>query len=394
MKIVGNSNFQKAANTSLILNYLRHVESTSRSEMAQKLGLQPSTVTYIVERLEKGGILRTCAPPDTLPHKSGRKPVGIGLNPQFGQVIGLDLQADYYHAIITDIRGVEITSRRASLSPKLTTIQDRLLAAVEDLHPALDSQVQVLGMGLALPGVVDSNQRIVKDCWTHSLLNYSLGEFLDSQFTFPVVVENDANCCARHIQWSTEESEHEDCLYLLSKFHDRRHLPPNVPPIGIGLGLILGGKLHTGSSHEAGEYQSVHTPDSRVAHWQLSLENNELDHLNQDEEVRQRVVTELLGNMLFLMRILNPRVLHIGGNIGEWGALIQKSLETEYQEGWRPLKEQGCRIVPQGNSSSHPAHGAAACLLETLYAIPQVGQPGPERRIWNRLLGNLFDSLD
>ena len=32
---------------------------------------------------------------------------------------------------------------------------------------------KVLGLGLALPGVVDALNSEVVDCWTHSLTNYS-----------------------------------------------------------------------------------------------------------------------------------------------------------------------------------------------------------------------------
>ena len=391
MKIVGNSIFQRTANTSLILNFLKTRKSASRGEIAEKLGLRPSTITYITGRLINGGIVRTVdAESAGKAGRSGRKPVQLEIVPDFGQVIGMDLQADYYHAVVTDIRGEAVIERRRELPVDVQSIEERLKSAVEDLSKIMDFNIPLLGMGIAIPGIVNSHSRIVKDCWTHKLIDYDLGDFLDEAFPFPVIIENDANCCARHIQWSQEGLEKGSFIYLLTKFHEKKYLPESVPPIGIGLGLILGGRLYSGAQHEAGEYQSVFYRNEEEVHWQLSMDNERIERAANDAAIQREIISELLGNVLFLVKILNPDALYIGGEAGSCGDLIDESLKEEYAGVWKDLGRRGCRIDVLEESGSHPAMGAAACMLDSIYTIPQVGGGAPTKRIWDGLLANHF----
>lgn len=391
MKIVGNSVFQRAANISLILNFLRTRKNASRGEIAEKLGLRPSTVTYITGRLINGGILRTSAAESRRKSKRiGRRPVQLEIVPDFGQVIGMDIQADYYHGVVTDIRGEPVIERRRELPVDAHSIEERLKSAVEDLSRETDLNTPVLGMGIAIPGIVNASSRIIKDCWTHKLIDHDLSWFLDDAFPFPVLIENDANCCARHVQWREEGLEKGSFIYLLTKFHEKKYLPESVPPMGIGLGLILGGRLYSGAHHEAGEYQSVFYRSEEAVHWQLSMDNERIEQAGTDPGIQREIVSEILGNVLFLMKILNPEALYIGGEAGAWGAMIQESLEEEYAAVWKTLQRRGCRIHVLEESDSHPAMGAAACMLDSVYTIPQVGGGAPDKRIWDGLLANLF----
>ena len=56
-KVVGNSQYQKVANALLILRLLRKGANT-RVAIARELGLQPSTVTYSVNRLLEVGLVQ------------------------------------------------------------------------------------------------------------------------------------------------------------------------------------------------------------------------------------------------------------------------------------------------------------------------------------------------
>ncbi len=394
MKLVGNSDFQRAANTSLILNYLRMARYASRMEIARELGLQPSTVTYIVNRLISGGIVRVCCDSHELPVRSGRKPVFLELVPEYGVVTGMDLQADYYHAVAVDITGQPVMERRQELSVGDSSIEKRLLSAYSDFFNAMDKSLPLLGMGIAIPGIVNSEERIVEDCWTHRLSHHSMDSFLDENFSFPVLIENDANCCAQYIQWFERESRQDSCLYLLSKFHKRQYLPESVPAVGIGLGLILHGSLYTGASYKAGEYQSILFNGKDMAYRQFSLDNDEIAQASGNLEIRRKIVSELLGNVLFLMKILNPDALYIGGEIGTYKELILEILENEHKARWEPLKQYGCQIEPLSESDSHPALGAAACMLKNIYTVPQVGTGVPNQRIWKSLLANIYSESE
>ena len=61
-KIVGNSQYQKIANALLIIQLLCKGPNT-RVAIARELGLQPSTVTYSINRLIETGLVRESTEP-------------------------------------------------------------------------------------------------------------------------------------------------------------------------------------------------------------------------------------------------------------------------------------------------------------------------------------------
>ena len=391
MKIVGNSLFQKAANSALILNYLRTHTSCSRQQMAEKLGLQPSTVSYIVNRLIKAKLVEEIKAPVPKTKGSGRRPIQVQLIPEFGYVIGLDLQVDYYCTVVSDVSGRVLKSSKKEYINGKHDFKSLLIQSVEDVRKTLDPHIPVLGMGLAIPGVVNRQTSFVKDSWTHNLKNSSLLEFLDETFPFPVVIENDANCCAQNILWNHPDNESDSFIYLLSRFHQRNMVPENLPSIGVGLGLVLNGELYNGVSDEAGEYQSILYTKERQLKWQLSLSEEEMDRALVDSDVQKDILEELMGNMTLILKILNPRALYIGGDLASNSEEIWNILRTEFSENLYALEKKNCTMKVVNEGVYDPAKGAAACMLSELYAIPQVGNGQQDKKKWNTLLSNVVE---
>lgn len=391
MKIVGNSLFQKAANSALILNYLRTHTSCSRQQMAEELGLQPSTVSYIVNRLIKAKLVQDIQVPILKTKGSGRRPIQVQLIPEFGYIIGLDLQVDYYCTVVCDVSGRVLKSSKKEYVSGKHDFKSLLIQSVEDVRRNLDPEIPILGMGLAIPGIVNRQSSFVKDSWTHNLKNTSLLTFLDDTFSFPVVIENDANCCAQNILWNHPDNESDSFLYLLSRFHKRNMVPENLPSIGVGLGLVLNGELYTGVSDEAGEYQSILFSKERQLKWQLSLSEEEMDRALVDSDVQKDILEELMGNMSLILRILNPRALYIGGDLASNAEEIWSILRTDFSENIIALENKGCTMKVVDEGVYDPAKGAAACMLSELYAIPQVGNSQQDKKKWNTLLSNVVE---
>jgi hypothetical protein len=91
------------------------------------------------------------------------------------------------------------------------------------------------------------------------------------------------------------------------------------------------------------------------------------------------------------MHITNPRALFIGGDLAGEQDLVGGVLEGEFAPQWRRLSANGVRIEVLDDAAYDAATGAAAAMLNTLYAIPQVGNGEQNVRIWNSLLTNLID---
>src|SRR6056297_579036 len=152
MKVIGNSLFQKSLNGALILNYLLKNGESSRIELAEQLGLQPSSITYIISRFLNVGLVR-----ETKDKKkqrgSGRPAVKLQLNPDYGRVIGIEMQSNYYRAVICDISGRVLTQLQREAPPHAGSFEQYLQESIRTVRSQV-AGLQLLGVGIASPGVI------------------------------------------------------------------------------------------------------------------------------------------------------------------------------------------------------------------------------------------------
>ncbi len=389
MKIVGNSKFQKAANGSLILNFLRKEGGASRSMISEKLGLQPSTVTYIMNRLLQAGLVCEAEPENNT--ENVKRGVKLEINSSYGAVIGLDLQADYYNAVISDITGRILETIHREYLSATSNFETRFSEVMAEVEKEVPNTIPVLGAGVAIPGVVDPEGPVIEECWTHNLRQKHLAAYLESEFSFPISVENDANCCAWGSLWYDSEEENDSFIYLLPRFHRRDLVPKDYPTIGIGLGLVYNGHIYNGFKHRAGEFRSFLFEQSGSVPGQISLTQEEMERIRQDKMVRRKLVVELFRTLILFMHITNPRAIYIGGDLSGDGELIEQVLLDELQEQWGQLHNGGVGLVVLSDADYDAAKGASAAMLNTLYSIPRIGERDQNVRVWNSLLTNLIE---
>jgi len=389
LKIVGNSQFQKTANSILILNYLRSHSQCSRALLSKNLGLQPSTVTYIVNRLIDLGLVHETV--EGQKTGSGRKPILLQLNNRFGYTVGLDLQADYYQFVITDLGGDIVLSGRRDYTQKIESFSilvefviNEILFQIEDLKN------DILRVCLALPGIVDTGTSTVIDCWTHSLKNFTIPEKLTKRFNFPIIIENDANCCSWNKLWESGDDTDDSFIYLLTRFHNPDLVPETMPPIGVGLGLVLDGEVFRGYRNMAGEFRSVFYREAGTG--QISLSNEELGSLPDDQNIKRKLILELLRNILFLVPILNPRTIYIGGDLSGEDELVRDILREEMKNEKSFIEEMECGLKVLGDDCClDAAKGAAILSQKQLFSIPKVGDTQLNSLWYNFLAGKAGD---
>ncbi len=98
------------------------------------------------------------------------------------------------------------------------------------------------GIGVGVPSIVDVEQGIVYEVnRIPSWKEVHLKAFLEDKFDVPVYVNNDANCFATGVKYFGEGSAYENVVGL-------------IIGEGMGAGVILNGKLHSGSNCGTGEF--------------------------------------------------------------------------------------------------------------------------------------------
>lgn len=384
MKVIGNSHFQKTLNTSLILNHFREHGACSRIALSEETGLRPSTVTYIINRLMAASLVVEKKGPEPV-RRNGRPPVLLSINNDYGRVIGVDLQADYYNGVVTDMSGT-ILKRYRKVYDKQSDSIEKLIKSIlgEIVDDCADDNI--LGAGIAVPGTVDSERSMIIDCWTHDVSSRDLTGYFKEQFDFPVMIENDANCCAWKILWNDSQYAQNSMMYLLPRFHDFKDMEKKIPRIGIGLGLIMDGKIYRGSSCRAGEFRSAFLNTN--GHKQILLDSDEAMNIREDSQVKRKFILELLQNMIAIVHLMNPKALLIGGDLSKESEMIFDVLENELAISYASMRSLPCALEILEEVTYDAAEGAAAFLLSDLYMIPQLDGQDLNLRRWNTMLSH------
>src|SRR5260370_10635510 len=154
-----NRDLMRDLNTNLVVNLVKTGGPISRAELARQSKLSPATITGIVGRLLRTGILSEVA---AAPCKPGRPPVLLRLNERAGYVVGIKLTEYGLTTVVTNLAAEVVHSAESTASlvgnPQLalTAIE----AAVRDgLAKSGVNRKMVLGIGIGLAGIVDAAAR-------------------------------------------------------------------------------------------------------------------------------------------------------------------------------------------------------------------------------------------
>ena len=238
-------------NRGRVINALRERGRASRAEIARATGLSRSTVSSIVSDLIESGLLteERDALGVAYGEAGGRPPVLLSLDPSAGLAVGIDFGHTHLRVAVSDLSHEVLAETRRELDVDHSADQG-LDAAVELVDQVLnEAKVErnaVLGVGMGLPGPINSSTRTVG---SSSILPGWVGvdaaAEMERRLRLPVHVENDANLGAlAEYVWGSGRG-HSDVIYIkLSS--------------GVGAGLLLGGRLHEGAGGTAGEIG--HTP--------------------------------------------------------------------------------------------------------------------------------------
>lgn len=222
-------------NTNFILKTIIEKENISRAEIAKLSGLTKATVSAIVKLL-----IDRCLVEETGSGSSekGRKPIMLKFCPDSGYTLSFDIGLKTISLLAANLAGHTVRtvscaspSSRDGLLPLLYEMTVEMIA----LLPA--SPYGVVGLCLGIHGIVHENRIIFTPYYPYAALD--LVRPLTKRFNIPVYVENEAN-----LSVIAEQCYCFDCDNIIDiSIHS-----------GIGLGIILNGRLYSGIHGYAGEF--------------------------------------------------------------------------------------------------------------------------------------------
>lgn len=235
-------------NRALVIAAVRQAGQPSRTEIARLTGLSHSTISAIAAGLIEEGTMREVGLGEAVPARRGRPQVAIGLNPDAASVVCLYLSFNKLSAVLVDYCGRVIDERQHRLSTLTASRQELLDAAVSAVQEITCGGAEFLRIAFAVQGITDAEASTLLWSPITPQSDVPFGPTLEKVFNVPVTVQNDCNMMALALRWLKPERYGDNFVAILLSH-------------GIGMGLMLNGKIFTGTHSSAAEFgHMIHKP--------------------------------------------------------------------------------------------------------------------------------------
>jgi predicted NBD/HSP70 family sugar kinase len=388
---VGSKQLIREINQALVLNAIRTHGALSRTDIAQQTGLSMPTISDITAELIETKLLYERA---TGVSTGGRKPVLLALNAGAGYAVGVKLTEEMLTAVLTDLDATVVARQSAPIpghAPEQITAA--LAAVVQMLVPAAQGR-PVFGVGVGMAGVIDRDRNLVRHATYFGWKNLPFAQLLERQLDLPVIVDNDVNALTTAEQWFGSGRGVADFVVIsLGR--------------GVGLGMVLDGRLYRGSRGGAGEFgHTMVVPDGpRCACGKYgclealisdpALTQRATTVLGRDVTIQQTVDAALAGDTALqavfaaagrtlgtavanLVNVLNPALVIISGEGTRAGELVTVPFQRALREHCFDGLADDLQVVTEPWGDEAWARGAASLLLSELFQ-PAIRQGDEDR---------------
>jgi N-acetylglucosamine repressor len=371
-----------------ILNTIRIQKEISGADLARLNNLQPSTLVYILRSLKARGLIqvsRIAAQPGV----AGKPPTLWQLAPDKGYIIGLEIIPNEVRATVINFQCTVVHQEHKiglhNIGPGnlISSTEIFTKELLEHLGLARD---KVIGVGVALTGLVDREAGVVRFSRKLELENFPIQQLLRQQLDFPVEVVNDANAGALGIKWQVDEP-------VITLPHVI-FLTLNEKTGYFGAGLILNQNLYEGANGTAGEIgdplpsldEFIERARKKVGSEHLLLELIKSEGSIDIEDViycakkgcvLSREILEqysqlIIEEILRIVQLLAPNVIILGGDITDARDLIYASIVERVNARLRQLFPFGI-MAPEIQFSRFGSYsvsvGATALILRRIFAV-------------------------
>lgn len=376
---LGSKDLIREINESIVIAQIRTRPLCSRTDIAERTGLSPPTVSGITAQLLNLGLIEER---ETGESTGGRRPVLLALRPGAGFAVGIKLTERQVIAVLTDL-DANVVARQVVDMPgtDVATATSAMITAVDALSPAAGSR-PIHGVGVGLAGVIDRDAGTVRHATYSNWVDVDLSTMLSSQLGLPVIVDNDVNALVASEQW-------------FGAGRGVAHFAVVSIGRGIGLGLVLDGHLYRGARGGAGEFGHMKVADgpacacggrgcvealaSDVA---ICAEVSTI--LGRTVDVEQAIETGRSGDRRVmrvfshagavlgtatanLVNLLNPELIVLAGEGTRARELFMPSFQSALEAAVFDGLQQGLHIVVDEWEDEAWARGAASLLLGEMF---------------------------
>lgn len=361
----------------------------SIADLSKELGVSIPTITKLVGELIEDGLLEDMGKQNT---NGGRRPSIYGLNPSAGYFVGIETRKEHITIAIINFKGQVIYYNEDI--PFVTenseeSFRQLCRMAKENIASAGIREERIFAYGVNLSGRVNN---ITGYCFTYFLgEDRPIREFLEDELDAPVFVENDSRAMTYGEYLCGVTGGEKDILFL------------NVA-WGLGMGMIIDGKLSYGRSGFSGEIghfpllnndqicrcgkvgcletgasgYALHRivmeklKDGRSSMLSTKFQNGEkitlkdiLDAVHEEDVLAIESVAEIgttLGRAIAgIINIFNPELIIIGGRVAEAGDYLLYPVKAAIQKHSLNIINRDTKI--KFSKLGRKAGAIGACML-------------------------------
>ena len=392
---LGNPHVRRS-NLGLALRHLRDHGPRSRAALAADLGMTRSTVSTLVTELMERGLVSDGPP---VQGSVGRPSTAVELDGRSVAGIGAEVNVNHVATLALDLRGEVLGERRLALDAR-TLGADRVLLhlvdVVRDTVASLDRRgVCVIGLTVGVAGLYDQ----VTDTLTHGpnlgWTDVPVGAVLRRELggAFAVQVDNEGNLAAA-AEAVPGEPGRADVLVLHGE-------------VGLGGGIVSGGRLLRGSHGYAGEFghmivepggrqcgcgrrgcwetvsglrallEAAADPEDPIRDPGTAVEDR-LAEINRRAELGDARTLRALEDVgawvgvgaAVLANALNPATIVLTGYYAAVGHHMRPAIERELRAGVLAPDAGGTQVALSTLGFTAAVRGGATASLETVFADP------------------------
>lgn len=232
----------RRTNRSAILRELLFSGESTRQGLAARTGLSAATVGLVIADLLDEGLVHEVGTQDS---NGGRPRTLVRMAPDRGVTIGVDVGERGVRVEAFDLAWQRRADVFVEAGPAVPDPADVVASIVEAVETVLASarigSTQLLGVGVSVPGVVESGADSMVHAVAFGWDDVPLGRLLRSAIDAPVAVDNGAKTMGQAEMWFGAGRGADDAVIALLG-------------IGVGAAVFTGGRLYRGSQSSAGEW--------------------------------------------------------------------------------------------------------------------------------------------
>lgn len=232
-----------------IIRFYINNGSSTIADLAKELDLSVPTTTKLITELIDDGFVLDFGKQETV---GGRRPNVYGLNPDSGYFIGVDIKRYMINMTLINFKGEAIDFRK-DIPYQLENTPEALNKLCKIITKYIEGKNhlkdRILCLGINVSGRVNSESG-----FSYSYFYFEekpLSELIENQVGVKCFVDNDSRAMAYGEYMCGVAKEEKNMIFV------------NVG-WGVGIGIIVNGRLYYGKSGFSGEFGHVYTFDNEI----------------------------------------------------------------------------------------------------------------------------------